>query len=235
MLRTTKELKQLNCLKSLKLDLADVVFFWPSRQRSTGRFYAYKIERKTKPKVAEYWKIATTDEEKRLLDCESENTALAAKFANGIFKVAAFLGKIESSEACIFRYESLPDDAVDLTCSHQNLTIVTKACEQIREAGYQHRDFTLHNCKTSGDDLWVLDWESMRELSPETPSMMDEISFWLCREHYVARRNIKELSMDFQEKYLTGAMGMGENAYESLKALAQNKFMLAQKVYAMLS
>ena len=230
-LPSRENLEQLDCLKSFKYDYGNLAFFWPSPHRSAGRFYAYKLGAGKKPRIEEYFKIATSEEEKMRLECEAQNNIVASRLSNGVFKVPTYLGKDESVSASVFRYEALPEDADDIKCSALTLTIVAKAYERIRNAGYQHRDFTMHNCKTVGNNLWVLDWENMAALSDTVPRLMDEISFWLCKEYYYERKNPVEIAASFRVRYLGSAGNVGNEAYDSLKALANDNFFLANEVF----
>ena len=163
-----------------------VAFFWPSRKRSTGRFYGYKV---TNDRICEYWKIGVTGQERERIKRESHNSNIAAAFAEGVFEVAKCLGVENDANLTIARYEPLPVDAKSLPLTGEVLAKVKQARLKIAAAGYQHGDFGWHNLKICGDKLWVLDWE---EMSQDLPKLTDEISFEMMLAHYNKGLSIQE-------------------------------------------
>lgn len=163
-----------------------VAFFWPSRKRSTGRFYGYKV---SNDRICEYWKIGVTEQECERIKRESHNSNIAAAFAEGVFEVAKCLGVEDGETFTIARYEPLPACAKSLSLTDEVLAKVKQARLKIAAAGYQHGDFGWHNLKICGDKLWVLDWE---EMSQDLPKLTDEISFEIMRAHYNKGLSIQE-------------------------------------------
>lgn len=166
--------------------LEDVALFWPSKKRSTGRGYGYRVK---DGKVVEYLKFATTDDEKHRLMKEAENVKIVRSIPNRCFEVPRFIGIEERDGELFARYEALPSDACGLIYSNEWMARVEQARKQIAAAGYSHGDFSGHNIKIVGERLWIIDWEEMRTgVSP----LVDQIVFDGCRAVFREGRTIDD-------------------------------------------
>lgn len=141
------------------MNIDDVAYFWPSRKRSTSRFYGYRVDGAS---IMEYLKFGQSDAEKRTLRREAENVSKALAIPNRDFEVPQCVGMEDKSGCFVVRYEPLPDAVHDVPVTVDWFARVDKARRQIADAGYSHGDFSWHNFKTDGRRLWILDWEEMR-------------------------------------------------------------------------
>ena len=181
-------------LPSLRDD-EQVAFFWPAESRSAGRFYGYRVDN---GKLVEYWKLATSADERSALLRELENTKLAAEMADGNFRVPSYIGAEVRDGIQIVRYDVLPPDARSVPMDDQWRERIFLARQVIARAGYQHGDFGWHNMKVSGDELWVLDWE---EMSASLPKLVDEISFETMYQYYNQGVAIERVWEEIRKKY----------------------------------
>lgn len=148
------------CDRFEKVGLNDVAYFWPSGNRSKGRFYGYRVNGDV---VVEYLKLAETAIEKKRILREVNNVAKALAIQNRSFEVPRCIGVEEYKNILVARYEPLPTDATSVPTSQCWYEKVDGVRKQIAKAGYSHGDFSWHNIKTNGQQLWVLDWEEMRQ------------------------------------------------------------------------
>ena len=137
----------------------DVAYFWPSRKRSTSRFYGYRVDGGA---VMEYLKFGQSDAEKCILQQEAENVSKALSIPNREFEVPPCVGMEDRPGCFVVRYEPLPDAVYDVPVTSEWFARIDRARRQIADAGYSHGDFSWHNFKTDGRRLWILDWEEMR-------------------------------------------------------------------------
>lgn len=175
---------------------SEVAFFWPSKKRTSGRFYGYKIGER---RIVEYWKIGVSDVERRIIRREADNAEKARAFANGVFKVPGLIDIGDIGANTVARYEALPDDAMILPLTEKWIGKVDEARNAISAAGYRHGDFSWHNFKASGDDLWILDWE---EMSASLPDRVDEISLNCGRWIYWDKAGLRRAFDMFDDKFL---------------------------------
>lgn len=173
----------------------DVACFWPSRRRSTGRYYGYRVRNGV---IVEYLKFGVTDAECVMLRREAENVSRILAIAPRSFVVPKCVGLEEKSGTLIVRYEPLPESAVDVPLSEGWRSKIRWAQKEIAAAGYQHGDFGRHNCKACGNDLWILDWE---ELSSTLPSLLDEVSFGVMEDYYIWGKTIDAISSELMNRY----------------------------------
>ena len=171
-----------------------VAFFWPSRKRSSGRFYGYRVKGN---RLYEYWKIGTSDLERIALRREAENVEVACRISGGTFEVPRLLGVKDENGMTVARYQPLPEDAKSLPLTAKWMDRVMKARDAIYSAGYQHGDFGWHNLKISGDSLWILDWE---EMSDKLPPLTDEISFESMLDYYNLGKPLNEVWKKIEQK-----------------------------------
>lgn len=177
-------------------DIDDVAFFWPSKTRSTGRFYGYMVDG---GRVCEYWKIGVTEDERNRIKREARNSDIAAAFADGVFMVAKCHGVEDSHDLTVARYDPLPEDADWLPTTDESFANVERARLKIEAAGYRHGDFGWHNVKIANGKLWILDWE---EMSRDLPKLTDVILLETSYAYYRQRKPLICILEDFTKKYL---------------------------------
>lgn len=194
--------------------MSNVAFFWPSSKRSAGRFYGYKV---TDGAVTEYLKLATTEEEKNALRREANNVRIAKSLSSKIFFVPGVVGIEESGGTLTVRYEPLPSDAVECPLNEKWIGKVKAAHRVISEAGYSHGDFAWHNFKASGEDLWIVDWEEMRQTKN---CLVDEICLECGLAYYWQHKSIAQVMEMFRSKYGCNAStrAMAKDAVDDLES-----------------
>ncbi len=146
------------------MNIDDVAYFWPSWKRSVSRFYGYRVDGAS---VMEYLKFGQSDAEKRTLQREAENVSKALSIPNRDFEVPQCVGMEDKPGCFVVRYEPLPETVHDVPVTAEWFARVDRARRQIADAGYSHGDFSWHNFKTDGRQLWILDWEEMRSGADE--------------------------------------------------------------------
>ena len=191
--------------------LGDVAFFWPSRKRSTDRFYGYRV---VGGEIGEYLKFATADVERNALRREASNVRKASEFAGTAFNVVTCTGVEDTECLTIAKYSALPATAKSLPIDEKWLGRVEKARRAISEAGFQHGDFGWHNLKADDDDrLWILDWE---EMDAALPKLTDEVSFYSMLDHYNRGKTVEEVWRSLCRMHSEEADELGE-AIRSMK------------------
>lgn len=174
---------------------SSVAFFWPSSKRSEGRFYGYRVKDGV---ITEYLKLATTKKEKNALRREAENARIAKSLSSVVFFVPGVVGMDESGETLAVRYEPLPVDATLCPVNEKWIGKVKAALKLLSDAGYMHGDFAWHNFKTSGEDLWIVDWEEMRQTEN---CLGDEICLECGLAYYWQHKSIAQVMEMFRFKY----------------------------------
>lgn len=190
----------------------EVAFFWPSRIRSTSRFYGYGVK---DGKVVEYIKFAMGEAERLTLEREAKNTIHAGAIANLLFRVPRVLGVHEYGEAFAVRYQPLPEDAHVCPLTDDWIARARDARRQIEAAGYRHGDFAWHNFRAAGEKLWILDWEEMRQAKN---CLGDEICLECGLAYYWQHKPIAQVVKMFRSKYGCNAStrAMAKEAVEDL-------------------
>ena len=175
--------------------LNDVALFWPSRRRSVGRYYGYRVR---DGKIVAYFKFASTAEEKIKLQRECANVKQIAEIRGRSFNVPQCKGcDVIYGDMCAC-FDALPEGAANVPVSTYWYERVLNACHQISQAGFMHGDFAWHNFKVVGEELWILDWEEMRKGGPK---LSDEISLLFGCEYYWRKKPLKDVLMLFRRKY----------------------------------
>ena len=183
-------------LDGIGSDVDDVAFFWPSKTRSTGRFYGYRVDG---GRVCEYWKIGVTEDERNRIKREVRNSDVAAAFADGVFMVAKCRGVEDVRDLTVARYDPLPEEADWLPTTDESFSKVESARLKIEAAGFRHGDFGWHNVKIANGKLWILDWEEMSEVLPK---LTDAVSLETSYAYYWQRKPLVQVLEDFSKKYL---------------------------------
>ena len=173
----------------------NIALFWPAPSRSTGRFYGFVVDGR---KVVEFVKFATSEEEKKILRREAENTAIAKDISDGLFRVPEVLGLCEDAETLAVRYQAVPDEAATPPVNAEWIARARDSIKRIAIHGYSHGDFSWHNLKASGDNLWVLDWEELRSGAPH---LVDEICFETGLAYYWKHMPLQKVLDDFAARY----------------------------------
>lgn len=184
----------------------NIALFWPAPSRSSGRFYGFVVN---DGKVVEFVKFATSEEEKQMLRREAGNTAIAKDIADGLFRVPEVIGQCEDTEMLAVRYQSVPDDAATPPVNAEWIARARDAIKRIAIHGYSHGDFSWHNLKAAGGNLWILDWEELRRGAPQ---LSDEICFETGLEYYWKHVPLQKVLADFAARY---------SADEALRQLAK--------------
>lgn len=194
----------------------EIAFFWPSKVRSSTRFYGYGVK---DGKVVEYIKFATGESERSTLEREAENTMRACKITKHLFMVPEVLGCEEDSDCFAVRYQPLPEDAKVCPLTDDWVARVRDARRQIASAGYMHGDFAWHNFRASGGKLWILDWEEMKELGNP---LVDEICLECGLAYYWRHTPIGKVIAAFHASY-GGDASLSAKARAAVEDLARRK------------
>lgn len=194
----------------------DIAFFWPSLNRSTSRFYGYGVK---DGKMVEYIKFAIGASEESILLEEAKNTTRAKEISNQLFCVPEVLGVENLGDVLAVRYQPLPEDAHVCPLSDDWIARAREARQQIANCGYMHGDFAWHNFKASGEKLWIVDWEEMRE---SDNSIIDEICMECGLAYYWRHASIEEIATVFQSKYGRDSR-ISSMAKAAVEDLAQRK------------
>ena len=173
----------------------NIALFWPAPSRSTGRFYGFVVDGS---KVVEFVKFATSEEEKCILRREAENTLIANDIADGLFRVPEILGQCEDAGTFAVRYRAVPVDAATPPVDAEWIARARDAIKRIAAHGYSHGDFSWHNLKAAGENLWILDWEELRRGAPQ---LSDEICFETGLEYYWKHMPLQKVLDDFAARY----------------------------------
>ena len=220
-----KKTKAPNLSDELK---SSVAFFWPSSKRSAGRFYGYRVKDGV---VTEYLKLATTEEEKNALWRETENARIAKSLSGRMFFVPGVVGVDASGGTLAVRYEPLPPDATSCPVNGKWIGKVKAALKLISNAGYMHGDFAWHNFKASGEDLWIVDWEEMRQTEN---CLGDEICLECGLAYYWQRKPIAHVMEMFRSKYGADET-LRAKAWDAVEDLARRKITMGDVLKKVLS
>lgn len=194
----------------------DVAFFWPSRIRSSSRFYGYGVK---DGKVIEYIKFAIGAAERLILDKEYKNTIRACEITNHMFQVPEVLGVETFGDVFAVRYQPLPEEAHTCPLSDEWIARARDARRQIQAAGYIHGDFSWHNFKAAGEKLWIVDWEEMRKTENY---LVDKICLECGLDYYWRHASIEKVMAAFCREYGRDAR-LRAKAGEAVEDLAQRK------------
>ena len=194
----------------------DVAFFWPSKIRSSSRFYGYGVK---DGRVVEYIKLTTDEAEKLILEREAKNTIRAAEIANYLFQVPRVLGVQEDGSVFAVRYQPLPEDAQFCPLTDDWIARARDARRKIAASGYVHGDFAWHNFKAAGEKLWILDWEEMRK---SDNCLVDEITLEYGLAYYWQHTSIENVMAAFRAEY-GGDAKLRAKAKEAVDDLARRK------------
>ena len=194
----------------------EVAFFWPSKIRSSSRFYGYGVK---DGRVVEYIKFATDEAEKVILEREAKNTILAGEIANNLFKVPKVLDVDEDGVALAVRYQPLPVDAHVCPIEDNWIARARDARRQIAAAGYMHGDFSWHNFRAAGEEFWIVDWEEMRKSGN---TLVDEICFEYGLAYYWQHAPIEKVMAAFRAQY-GDDVSLRTKAREAVDDLARRK------------
>lgn len=187
-----------------KIGFNDVAYFWPSRERSSGRFYGYRVENGI---VVEYLKFGSTEIERAKLSKEADNVVKISSVPGMLFEVPSCLGVELHHGVIVVRYVPLPSTARSLPVSCSWYDKIDVVRRQIAEAGYSHGDFSWHNFKTDGTRVWILDWEEMR--SCVDPGV-DEMSLKYGYAIYWQHKTLDEALADFDMRKLSCVRDLAE-------------------------
>lgn len=175
---------------------SDVAYFWPSALRSKERFYGYRVKDGS---IVEYQKFATTDGERRKLECEVSNAKQVFAIRNRVFEVPRCIDVDDVGGWLRVRYEPLPADAHNVPNETRWLKKAEEACAQLHSFGLIHGDFAVHNLKVAGGKLWILDWEEMTAGANELiDRIVLNVTFW----RYIQGLPSPQVWTNFANKFL---------------------------------
>lgn len=198
--------------------LNDVAFYWPAVNRSSVRFYGYRV---LGGRIKSYLKFAKTRDEAEVLRKEFENTKKAQQIEGREFLIPKPLGFSNDvgGGLAVAEYEALPQNFSNIPLNERWISKVSKAREHLVKEKLSHGDFMWHNFKSDGENLWILDWEELSEISDARPELTDEISFWTAMVYYNKGASLDFVCNEFKQRYFVNS-NLKEQAFAALNSMS---------------